>query len=349
MKNTIGIFGSKGLVFLCAIALAAAGAAFVGCDNGSTGGGGEPGSVPENPITKIIAAQNISETWEAINSDVWAEGKYVILDLSACSAASNSIGSGQYDLVYTPNIIKDNPYIKGIIFPSSLETISYYAFIDCRYLTSVSVPANDQFRGIGPYAFKDCTSLTSVSFPANTAFIVFEEYAFSGCRSLTSVTIPSSVTYIGPSAFKGCTSLTGVTIPASVTTISPGTFKDCTSLTGVTIPQGVTTIGQYAFQGCASLTGVTIPQGVTMINPYVFEGCASLTGVTIPSSVTYIGLSAFEGCTSLTSVTFAGTIAGDSFSAIAFPGDLRNKYVAAGGGAGTYTRQAGGSTWTKRT
>jgi len=55
---------------------------------------------------------------------------------------------------------------------------------------------------------------------------------------------------------------------------------------------------------------------------------------------------AFYGCTGLTSVTFQGTITSNNFyPSSEFPGDLRGKYLA--GGIGTYTRPAGGSTWTK--
>jgi hypothetical protein len=81
-----------------------------------------------------------------------------------------------------------------------------------------------------------------------------------------------------------------------------------------------------------------------------------LTSVTIPNSVTRIELSAFFNCSSLTSVTFAegsaisegnfgeGAVAYGSYPA--FPGDLRGKYLE--GGAGTYTREAGRGTWTKK-
>jgi hypothetical protein len=86
-----------------------------------------------------------------------------------------------------------------------------------------------------------------------------------------------------------------------------------------------------------------IPGSVTSIYDNAFPKCTGLTSVTIPNSVTSIGKSAFEGCTNLTSVTFerANTAINNNDS---FPGDLRAKYSA----GGTYTRVAGGSTWTKQ-
>ena len=79
-----------------------------------------------------------------------------------------------------------------------------------------------------------------------------------------------------------------------------------------------------------------------------FMDCRNITGVTIPASVTDIYARAFRNCTNLTSVTFQGTAAGmyASGADASFPGDLAAKYKA--GGAGTYTRSAGGTVWTKQ-
>ena len=93
------------------------------------------------------------------------------------------------------------------------------------------------------------------------------------------------------------------------------------------------------------------------IGDWAFDSCTSLTSVTIPNSVIGIGTGAFDGCTSLTSVTFANgsnissaSFYNDAFGLIGlggYIGDLRDKYLAAGGGAGTYTRASGGTVWTK--
>jgi uncharacterized repeat protein (TIGR02543 family) len=125
-----------------------------------------------------------------------------------------------------------------------------------------------------------------------------------------------------------------------------------TSITSITIPESVTTINSYAFSGCTSLTSIEIPESVTSIGNTAFSDCTGLTSITIPASVTTIRSSVFQNCSSLTSVTFAGTIASGSFGGVnaePFPGDLRTKYLAVGGGIGTYTRPDGTSnTWTKQ-
>jgi len=90
---------------------------------------------------------------------------------------------------------------------------------------------------------------------------------------------------------------------------------------------------------------------VTSIGLSAFEGCIGLTGITIPDSVTSIGSNAFLNCTSLTSVTFVkgSNIQNDNFGPGAFPGgeNLKTAYFSIRK-AGTYTRAANGSTWTKR-
>jgi hypothetical protein len=128
-----------------------------------------------------------------------------------------------------------------------------------------------------------------------------------------------------------------------------GTAKD------VKIPEkiqdlSVTSIGNGAFQANVEITSVVIPNGVTSIGSVAFESCTSLTSVTIPDSVTIIGSGAFYNCANLTSVTFVGSIPSSGFHANAFSelGDIRAKYLAAGGGAGTYTRPSGSTTWTKQ-
>jgi uncharacterized protein (DUF2147 family) len=90
---------------------------------------------------------------------------------------------------------------------------------------------------------------------------------------------------------------------------------------------------------------------VTGIQSGAFRNCINITSVTIPASVTGIGTTAFFTCSNLTSVTFVGSntsfsargVSSDSFPAAK---DLNDKYQA--GGAGTYTRPAGGTVWTKQ-
>ncbi len=219
-----------------------------------------------------------------------------------------------------------------------VTSIGSYAFVNCKGLTSITIP--DSVTSIGEGAFADCDGLTSITIPDSVTSI--GENAFMYCECLTSITIPDSVTSIGRGAFSGCSSFTSITVmdgnpiyhsagnclietecktliagcnssiiptDGSVTSIGEGAFDYCECLTNITIPDSVTSIGDYAFSNCSSLTSITIPESVTNIGNSAFYNCRSLTSITIPDSVTSIGAYAFYYCSSLTSITFQGTTA----------------------------------------
>jgi hypothetical protein len=297
------------------------------------------GDMETNPQTVVLPNTveiNTNDTapngiWATVNSKVLEKQKYVILDLSACTAVGNTIDGyleASANTANKMNIIQNNQYIKGIILPNSVTTIGRLAFAYCSSLTSVTIPQGVTTIDLGAFAR----------------------------TSLTSVTIPDSVTTIGMQVFSGCTSLASVTIPQGVTTIGNETFYNCTSLNSVAIPDSVTTIGQSAFKQCTSLNSVTIPDSVTTIGTQAFSR-ASLNSVTIPQGVTTIGTQAFA-YTGLTSVTFAdgSNISAENFGDNAFTewggygNSLRTAYLAASPHSGTYTRdaEAYGNTWSKQ-
>lgn len=218
------------------------------------------------------------------------------------------VTSGSYALIGFTGERNENLVIPAtFVFDNRINykvtSIEKYAFINCKKLTSVTIP--DSVTSIKDSAFENCTSLTSVTIPDSVTSI--NASAFNGCTSLTSVTIPDSVTKISNNIFTGCSSLTSITIPDGVTSIGFGAFWNCSSLTSITIPDGVTSIDDNAFYGCSSLTSITIPDGVTSIKIYAFNNCTNLTSITIPDGVTSIGEYAFNNCPKLTSITYKGT------------------------------------------
>ena len=196
----------------------------------------------------------------------------------------------------------------------SVTSIGWYAFDDCRSLTSITIP--ESVTSIGERAFNWCSGLTSITIPENVTSI--GTYAFLGCSSLTTINIPESVTYIGHGAFSDCSGLTSITIGEGVKSIGERAFSNCSGLTSITIPESVTSIGRYAFYDCtgeltvncnipesdkdygafkeSKFTKVTIGEGVTSIGKNAFYEC-SIPSITIPESVTSIGYRAFYGCT----------------------------------------------------
>ena len=218
--------------------------------------------------------------------------------------------------------------------------IDDYAFADCRYLISITIP--DSVVNIGDDSFTFCYNLTDIIvspehpvleiidgglyrktdktfiiYPRtleNTEFAIpygiadISNSAFFGCQNLVSITIPDTVISIGNEAFRYCHELTSITIPDSVTFIGEYAFAACSSMTSIVIPGSVTSIGNGAFSACKSLTSVTIPDNVTSIGSAVFSDCYSLTSIIIPDSVTSIDEFAFFNCGHLASITIPDSV-----------------------------------------
>jgi hypothetical protein len=201
------------------------------------------------PYTISLAeGTSISDNWTTINTAV--TGRYVVLDLSACSAADNTVTGAYSPSGNAFNIIKDNAYITGVILPDTLTSIGDYAFYQCVSLTSVTIPAS--VTSIGAGAFWGCTSLTSVTIPASVTSIGAS--AFRDCSSLTSVTIPAGVTSIGNNAFNGCSNLTSVTFAGSAAVVDSNAFPNGDSLLTA---GGATAGGTAMAAGTYTLSGET--------------------------------------------------------------------------------------------
>jgi len=141
---------------------------------------------------------------------------------------------------------------------------------------------------------------------------------------------------------------------STFTTMVGNAFNN-TCLVNVTLPDSVTIISVGGFYFCENLKSINIPNRVTGIGQEAFYYCTSLTSITIPASVTTLSGAAFRYCPNLTSVTFLGTLSiydfTDEDGYQVFDGDLRDKFYqtdSTNGTPGTYTRQPGGTTWTKK-
>jgi hypothetical protein len=257
--------------------------------------------------------------------------------------------------------------LTSITIPASVTSIGITAFQQCTSLTSVTFGGSIPSSGFDVNAFRNQGDIRDKYLAASGGAGTYTR------PNGTSKTWAKGTSAAAPAATEAdfnvnssgtirqyTGSATTVNIPAkinnvAVTKIGDNAFSN-PNITSVVIPNGVTSIGDRAFYGCEKLTSITIPASVTSIGDSAFFGCTSLASITIPASVKTIGYNTFGDCRNLISVTFAGSIPSSGFDTDAFGssgrpsiGDLRAKYLAAGGGAGTYTRPNGTSTtWTKK-
>jgi hypothetical protein len=218
-----------------------------------------------------------------------------------------------------------NNYLKIIIIPDSVTSLNSNIFDWFKSLTTINVDANNTAYSSQDGVLYNKSKTTLIKYPQGKA---------------GDLVIPNSVTSIG-SAFFNCKSLTSVTIGSGVASI--GDIDGCTSLAAINVDAANTAY--------SSQDGVLYNKSKTTLIRYP-QGKAD-SSFTISASVTSIVYGAFFDCKSLTSVTFQGTISGNNFDSYVFYGDLRDKYLAAGGGIGTYTRSGSGTTaspyvWTKQ-
>ena len=104
---------------------------------------------------------------------------------------------------------------------NSTLRITKYAGYDTEYVIPAEIDGK-KISEIRYNAFIDCKLLTSVTIPDGVTMI--GSAAFRGCTALTDVVLPDSVTSIGGSAFYNCPKLINVTIPDSVTNIGDYAF-----------------------------------------------------------------------------------------------------------------------------
>ena len=216
------------------------------------------------------------------------------------------------------NIFENNPNLKSVEIPDSVEGLGEWLFSECTALESVKLSKNleridkrafwacerlttidlpETLTEIGVFAFSEC-GLKSVDLPSGIKEI--EQSLFDGCSVLENVNLKEGLLQIGLHAFAQCKKLPNLVLPSTIKSIRAGAFSYCTSLTSVLLPQGLTEISAGMFQRCTSLKKIKLPENLVKIDMNAFEKTA-LEVIAIPASVKEIGYSAFAG-TKLTSV-----------------------------------------------
>lgn len=204
---------------------------------------------------------------------------------------------------------------------SSLRTIAYQTFYNCKNLVNVCAKGQSGFVApatittIAPEAFSGASSITSVDISAITATSPLQARCFIYMTGLTSVNLGTTITSIPNYAFGHCTALTSLTLPASITNIATGTYTGSAgTLVATTYPpfyaSGLTTIDLSAITSYSTTEGQA-----TVVPAVLFYGCTALETIILKEGTTGINEFAFYNTSALKTVYASGDTASNSFKA----------------------------------
>ena len=176
--------------------------------------------------------------------------------------------------------------ITQIVIPPSVESISGFAFAQCKKLKTIDVSKNSKF------IVKDGALFNQ----EQTELILLTD------KSKTTYTIPDTVKVIGGAAFYNCAKLENVDIPYGVTEMQARVFNNCDSLKSLVIPYGVESLAGAVIGG-RNLEYIVIPESVTEF------GSVKLSTYWIQNDSIYMTIYGYSGSDVETQV-------GDKFIAI---------------------------------
>ena len=185
---------------------------------------------------------------------------------------------------------KANTELKELVIPSTVKTLASYAIAYLHGLEKLTIAEGSQLETIGDYAFMECKKLQELTLPATVREIgtANTNYTYDG------VNIPVSAGF----TFRNCNSLRKLDMSActELTVIPTAFLEDCTALETLLLPPSLERIEDFAFGD---------PLRVINDSASYNDNLISLKEITIPATVNYIGAYAFNGCVSLETVTFA--------------------------------------------
>ena len=220
-----------------------------------------------------------------------------------------------------------NNNVTSITIPSSIKSMGFNAFRECKGLKRVNISnisawSNIDFRDrlanpiqCSGNLYLNGTLVTDINIAAGTEYI--KDFVFYGLTPLKTVTVADGLKGIGQYAFANCSSITEVVLPESVQDIGMSAFSDCTSLASIKLPSGLKNV-ETGILARTAITEITVPEGVTYINNQAFQGCSELTKVTLPSSLELIYMMVFDKCPKLASIISMATVPPSFFEAQGF-------------------------------
>ena len=223
---------------------------------------------------------------------------------------------------------------------SQLKEIDSHAFLNCKKLTSITLPNSVTYLGDdaansieGGGVFEGCESFTSFKFPSSYASSNVSSFTFKNCKNLATIDWNGyNPKRLNSCAFWNCDKITWSQIPQSVEELGDNCFYDCAALTSVDLsrikkmdtgvfwgtpltsvewPAAVTEIPANTFWACGQLTTIKgIPgqpgawDNITKIGANAFNMCAALTTIKLPAELKTIDAQAFRSCDHLATVDY---------------------------------------------
>ena len=247
----------------------------------------QPQELVPNPATDFEYEINSDQTGILINKYIGSSLNVVIPsyieDLPVLSL------KGCFDEVYSTTVVDgvfEGSSIKTVVIPETVKTIGYAAFVDCRDLTQIIIPANSNLMYIGGCAFENCTSLEKIDL-STTQLKKIEELAFRECINLKEIKFPDTLEEIKKRAFYKCSALLELDLPQSLAKIEGGAFGYCASLKRVVIPPNLnlTSLDEAIFYGIPVVEQIVFKEGREEITGYGLILTDANVEIVVPQSV----------------------------------------------------------------
>ncbi len=218
---------------------------------------------------------------------------------------------------------KDSMYLKEIVIPNSIESISSGALKHCYSLEKLTIPfignnSNDQNNQLN-HIFDNISLERSTSYnlnvPASLKYVevtnmdFINAYAFCDCEFLETIIIPEQVETIGEYAFSNCNKLKEINLPISLNKIHQYAFQDCTNLEKVKISSldsylkidfgsvyaNPLVFGHNLYLEENLLTNITVSENIDVLKSYAFLGYKG-ESITLSDNVKLVESNAFTNC-----------------------------------------------------
>ena len=286
---------------------------------------------------KLLAQQGIHHA--ILDENISAIGTNVFdscYELSSVTYGNETVKAGEYKLsksikTISSEAFKDNPLLRNLIVPDTLETIGdnvfynaiqtgyhckdvtvtfYYVngeiatnILNSQYVSHIVV--NDNIHALGEKAFFNMPVLETISLPDTISAVGANVFANPGKKVMA--TFRGVDGTIDASVYDGKTSgICYLYIEDGIKNIGKNAFANSDTVLGVEIVN-TDTIDDYAFSNCPAMKQLYI-DSVVNINDYAFYNDIAIDDIVINQNLVNIGSHAFDSCKLIPKVKLSNTV-----------------------------------------